>query len=193
MQMVASARRFGPGAMTVVLILVAALASGILYASQNWSEVSRQLEATKVTNGATLDRQSATTRKSEKPKSNENVGGISSVRNREQSETKVDNFKKLQPLEKPSTSRDGSTSTPANSEVPLHQPQKRNRPSAPSIRLPKPEVADNMRLTSYDTGVRKYGSSPAPPRFFRSADGTLTVQFPDGSTRIVKPGERSGQ
>lgn len=191
MQMVASARRFGPGAMTVVLILVGALASGILYASQNWSEVSSQLETTKVTNGATLERQGAATRKSEKPKTNENVGGISSV-TREHSETKVENSKKLQPLEKPST-RDASRGTPANSKAPLLQPQKRNRPSAPSIRFPKPEIADNMRMTSHDTGVRKYGSSHAPPRFFRSADGTLTIQFPDGSTRIVKPGERSGQ
>ncbi len=189
MQMVASARRFGPGAMTAVLILIAALASGIIYASQNWTDVSQQLDSTKVTNAATLERQSVATRKTEKPKNNENLGGISAARNRELGEARIENSRKPQ-SDKSSASRDRSpVVTPTQSKA----PQKRNRPSAPSIRFPKPEVADNMRLTSYDSGMRKYGSSQAPPRFFRSVDGTLTVQFPDGSTRIVKPGERSGQ
>jgi hypothetical protein len=61
-----------------------------------------------------------------------------------------------------------------------------------SIRLPRPEVAETYRLTSFDAGVRSYGPSSAAPRFYRAADGTQIVRFPDGSSRVIKPGGKTG-
>ncbi|HKO97657.1 MAG TPA: serine/threonine-protein kinase [Pyrinomonadaceae bacterium] len=192
MQMVASARRFGPGAMTAVLLLIAALATGLVYASQHWSTVSKQLQAPTVTNEVTLQRPGTSTRKVEKPRTNEGATGNQPVRT---SETRTESTKKPQSTERPSdrSNRASSLETAATPKPTTIQQQKRSRPNAPSIRLPKPEVAEHSRLISYDSGAQKFGSQNAPPRFFRSADGTLTVQFSDGSVRTIRPGERSGR
>jgi serine/threonine protein kinase len=75
MEMVASGRRFGPGAVTAVLIIVAALAAGLWYASQHWSNESGQVP-TSSTNTAPLDRQSVASRKVEKSRASDSVAVV---------------------------------------------------------------------------------------------------------------------
>lgn len=91
------------------------------------------------------------------------------------------------------------------------------RVGAPNIRFPNPEFRDNAPAPSPDSRIRSFGSSNsapkgpsnasptassnssprgssnAPPRFFRAADGTQIVKFSDGSTQVVRPGERSAR
>lgn len=197
MPMVVSARRFGPGAMTVVLILIAALASGVLYASQNWSSLSREVKVPATANASTstLDRQNATTRKPEKSRNAENVTTVP-TRFREQSETqRVERSHKADKVEKRTKSslvvEDAIENKGSRRQV---EPQlNRRKPDVPNIRLPNPEVAETHRFTSYDSGLRTSGTSTPAPRFYRAADGTQTVQFADGSTRVIRPGQRSDQ
>jgi serine/threonine protein kinase len=64
---------------------------------------------------------------------------------------------------------------------------------APSIRLPNPEFRNSVPESSPDVPVRNFGSSSSAPKFFRAADGTQIVKFSDGTTRYVRPGERSAK
>ena len=79
------------------------------------------------------------------------------------------------------------------------QPKPPRVVGAPALRLPDPELGNNLAAPTSDSSTRAFGSarpaisSSAPPQFFRAADGTLTVKFSDGSTRIVKPGERTAR
>ena len=74
------------------------------------------------------------------------------------------------------------------------QPAKpRHSVDAPALRLPNPELGNNSSAPSNESGTRAFGSAASAPKFFRSADGTLTVKFSDGSTRVVKPGERTAR
>jgi len=70
------------------------------------------------------------------------------------------------------------------------------RIGAPSIRLPNPELRDNTPAPSPNSRTRTFGSSSgiptsAPPKFYRAADGTQIVKFPDGSTQYIRPGQRT--
>jgi hypothetical protein len=66
------------------------------------------------------------------------------------------------------------------------------RVEVPSVRLPNADFRDSFSEPSADFRIRSYGAtSVASPRFFRAADGSLIVKFSDGSTRVVRPGERS--
>jgi len=64
---------------------------------------------------------------------------------------------------------------------------------APALRLPNPELGNNLSAPANESRTRAFGSSTSAPQFFRAADGTLTVKFSDGSTRVVKPGERTAR
>jgi serine/threonine protein kinase/uncharacterized protein (UPF0333 family) len=78
------------------------------------------------------------------------------------------------------------------------------RVGAPSIRFPSLEFHDNGPAPSTrlpDSRMRAEGSTSAAPkvvpavgspRFFRAADGTQIVKFPDGSTQFIRPGQRTG-
>jgi hypothetical protein len=72
-------------------------------------------------------------------------------------------------------------------------PVKSRAVGAPTLRLPNPELGNNLSAPASESGTRAFGSSTAAPQFFRAADGTLTVKFSDGSTRVVKPGERTSR
>jgi serine/threonine protein kinase len=78
--------------------------------------------------------------------------------------------------------------------LPNHQFGKNQRGfDAPSVRLPSPELRDNFATPANDLGSPAYGSSAAAPKFFRAADGTEIVKFSDGTTRVVRPGQRSAE
>jgi hypothetical protein len=108
-------------------------------------------------------------------------------------------------------------------ESPRTAPRKEpRRVDAPSIRFPKVDFRESPRdkPTPPATESRQHseGSSsvagkpasniagrtassvagkPAPsvgrPKFYRRKDGTLIVEFPDGSTQYVRPGQQSAQ
>jgi len=72
------------------------------------------------------------------------------------------------------------------------------RVNPPSIRLPDPELPNNVPARSTES-PRAYRMSSvatpiAGPKFYRSADGTQYVKFSDGSTRVIRPAQntRSG-
>ncbi|MEK6279195.1 MAG: protein kinase [Acidobacteriota bacterium] len=209
MAMVASARRFGPGAMTAVLITVATLALGLWYGSQQWFKSSNRLQMPAAANSTVSDRQNAAIRKTEKSRTVESIA-VLPVKTRDQGEpNKAEKPIKEEPLRKDENVEKKSAITtysppdaaPSNFRPSVRPRENRPRPNAPSIRLPKPEVADAYRLTSVNSGIRNYGSSNArnygssntTPRFYRAANGTQIVKFPDGSSRVIRPGERSGR
>ena len=126
-----------------------------------------------------------TSRKVDKPRAADSVAVVP-LKPREQSELKKGNETEKRPVVNPQ----GSAS-PRNLRRLLTPRDNRRRPTAPSIRLPRPEVAETYRLTSFNFGDRAHGSYGAP-RFYQASDGTRIVKFPDGSSRVVKPGQRSG-
>lgn len=74
------------------------------------------------------------------------------------------------------------------------------RVGAPSIRFPSLEFRDNSPAPSPQSRMHSEASTSAAskvvpgvgaPRFFRAADGTQIVKFPDGSTQFIRPGQRS--
>jgi hypothetical protein len=201
--------------MTAVLIIVAALAAGLWYASQQWSKAPGKLP-TPSTGAAPPERQTVASRKVEK-RTSDNVA-VPPLKPRE-SESKKANETERKPVANPQ-----SSASPRSLRRSISPRENRRRLNAPSIRLPRPEVAETYRMTSFNGGYRNPGrSNPAPgtrlsrpevaeayrltsynvgyrnagrynaaPRFYRSLDGTRIVKFPDGSSRIVRPGQRSG-
>ncbi len=216
MPMVASATRFGPGAMTAVFIIVAALVAGLWYASQHWSKAPSQVPGSST--AAPLERQTVASRKVEKSRTQDNAA-VAPLKPREQSESKKANETEKKPVANPQ-----SSPSPRNLRRSITPRENRRRLNAPSIRLPRPEVAETYRMTSFNGGYRNPGrSNPVPstrlsrpevaetyrltsfnvgyrnpgrynpaPRFYRASDGTRIVKFPDGSSRVIRPGQRSG-
>lgn len=187
MALVASARRFGPAGATAVLVVVVALAGGILYGSQRWFPAAAEVSTATRVNAAAALSQTGSLRKAERPRLNDN------------STTRiVDN--------RPGTATDVNNSARTSADTPARQPdsvavQKRNviavanfpaekksvavrsqavavrereasinslrrnsrRVGAPSIRLPNPEFRNNAPAPSPDPRVRSFGSYNSYP------------------------------
>ncbi|HYJ87826.1 MAG TPA: protein kinase, partial [Pyrinomonadaceae bacterium] len=184
MPMVASATRFGPGAMTAVFIIVAALAAGLWHVSQHWSKAPSQTPG--LSTAAPIERQTVASRKVEKSRTADNAA-VTPLKPREQSESKKANETEKKPVSNPRASP-----SPRNLRRSIAPRENRRRPNAPSIRLPRPEVAETYRLTSFNVGYRNAGRYNPAPRFYRASDGTRIVKFPDGSSRVIRPGQKSG-
>jgi cytoskeletal protein RodZ len=182
MPMVASATRFGPGAMTAVFIIVAALAAGVWYGSQQWSEAPAK-SPTSSTAAAPLERQTVASRKVEKRTSDSVAVPLLKPR---ESESKKANETERKPVVNPE-----SSASPRNLRRSITPRENRRRPNAPSIRLPRPEVAETYRMTSFNAEGPSQTPFSAAPRFYRAADGTQIVKFSDGSSRVIKPGQKS--
>lgn len=193
MALVGSAKRFGPAVFTAILVIVLTLAAGILYGSQRWFQSPAEIADVTSANIAAAQRQSAVARKTERPR---DLSSTSVVPARAITESDNNGEKANRENEAPSadSASDSKGGSGLESEATQKEPRKvRNKVDAPSIRLPNPDVTeDTAALSPDDPGIRAYGSNP-PPQFFRAADGTLIVRFSDGSTRIVRPGERSAQ
>ncbi|MFN2493009.1 MAG: serine/threonine-protein kinase [Pyrinomonadaceae bacterium] len=201
MEMVVSARRFGPGGATAVLLVLVMLAAGILYGSQRWYGKNRGVEA--ASNNLTVQRQSLATRKTERSRSSENPSFAARTRSGVDS-NKVDHSseKRNDAAAPKSTGGSYGLTEPAAPAV-----RKSRRLDAPSVRFPDPEFRESLPGRTSEAPARSYGplrlahstagnessneSSGEAPRFFRSADGTQIVKFSDGSVRVVRPGERS--
>ncbi|MGH9930779.1 MAG: bifunctional serine/threonine-protein kinase/ABC transporter substrate-binding protein, partial [Pyrinomonadaceae bacterium] len=205
--LVGSAKRFGPAGATTVVALVVTLAAGILYGSQRWfPSADKPAPATSANDTAAGLRQSAGGRKSERAQTPDNAGAYPA----KPGNTAVDDNKnrlteKSSDVAAPTAHAEKRPAAVVKSpNVSSRGQDVRRGPSrnslqrvgAPSIRLPRPEFRDNTPTPSPESRVRSYSSSSAvpaiiaPPKFYRAADGTQIVKFPDGSTRFVHPSRR---
>lgn len=176
--MVASARRFGPGGLTAVVLLVCALAAGVLYASANWfSPAAAVTTDTKNNSAAGLP----VTRRAVRPHAQPSANP---AKTRNQTEANVAH----KTVETKATGAESKTSPTRAVEETRKPPRVRGKIGAPSIRLPAPHF--EAPTAALGTEARSYGSAPAP-QFFRAADGTHIVKFSDGTRRVIRPGERS--
>jgi len=204
MAMVESARRFGPGAITAVFLIILTLSAGVLYGSKHWLDGTPKSASFPVENSMGAKRQPAAAAKPEAQRTTDNTSvTVSKTR----TTNNVDTAERLS-VRKPVVAE--STSAEVVPRVLRSKPtgRGRNRIGAPNIRLPNPEFRNNSaeptpesrfrtytssgaaRGPSVDPTIRRYNPSGPSPRFFRAPDGTQIVKFAGGLTRVVRPGER---
>lgn len=190
MPLVVSARRFGPGMVTACLVVVGVLAAGVFYASPGWFNSNGNMLVTSA-NTAGIEALPALVRRSERPRvaNNNVVPAAAKTRNQNDGNLTERRSEKRVP---PSGRSETSVRRQPESKI-MESPKPRRAINAPAIRLPNPEIADNGATPGSDAGVRSYGSASSGPKFSRTADGTLIVKFSDGTTRVIRPGERSAQ
>ena len=173
--MVASARRFGPGGLTIVFLIAAAIAAGVVYAAPGWFDSVENLPAQAAA--------SAGLPASRKPgRLNAQPAAVPKTRN--QSEPALEN-KAAAKETKPDV-----PTAPKRASEETSPPRVRRKVGAPSIRLPEPSFGEPT--ASLRPQERSTNSSPAP-QFFRAADGSHIVKFSDGTVRVIPRGARSGQ
>lgn len=177
MAIVESARRLGPGAVTAMLVAVVVFAVAVFYSSPQWLAAAEP--ATKAAPDR-MERESNTLRKPERARTITN-SLILPAKAKAPAETE----KATEP-KKPARAASRETQ-PQPTRKPT--PSKR-RLSVPSIRMPEPEIADSAAAL---TRNRVDSSAAGGPRFLRESDGTYIVKFADGTTRVVKPGQRSAE
>jgi hypothetical protein len=237
MALVASARRFGPAGVTIVLAAIFAIAGGLLYGSQRWFPATeaatetlsiapnaaalhasgslRKQDRTRVAdNAATANTRTVNVTDAPVERSPEvmNTSGVNGV-----VKSQPEKRSPVEPTKSQAEKKTGVVAKPmpgAGPDSPRSAPRKEpHRVGAPSIRFPKVEFRDSPRdngpAPSPESRLRSEISSsvagkpasivtgkPAPsgggPKFFRAADGTQIVKFPDGSTQFIRPGQRSG-
>ncbi|HZE64306.1 MAG TPA: serine/threonine-protein kinase [Pyrinomonadaceae bacterium] len=200
--MVESRRRFGPGPVAALLLIVSAVAFAIFYDSQSPNAPNSNAAAANVGDG-----QQPAPRKAERPAVNNSVvtNAKREANDREHAGRLV-NEKKREANNSPRASeRAGEKKTEGvivNARPAATKPQQSSNPrpskprlavGAPALRLPNPDLENNSSAPASESRTRSFGSSASAPQFFRAADGTLTVKFSDGSTRVVKPGNRTAR
>jgi serine/threonine protein kinase len=229
MALVASARRFGPAGVTIVLAAIFAIAGGILYGSQRWfPSTEAATESLSVAPNAAALRVPGSARKQDRTHAadnavtantktvnvtvapmdsvpeNMNTSGVNGVTKSQSEKRSV-----VEATKSPAEKKTGMVTKPISGtgpDAPRSAPRKEpHRVGAPSIRFPQVEFRDNgddnPTPPSSDSSARSDASSsnapkPKPnsnggPKFFRAADGTQIVKFPDGSTQFIRPGQRS--
>ncbi len=217
--MVESQRRFGPGAIATLLVIVAAVAIGMFYNSQERASTtsktnagvaqaadthapttaSQKADRAAVNNRAVSnakreasDREHLSDRANEKKKAaydRERAAKLVSEKEKEAMDRERANEKKREAVAKNSRPAVTKLQKAQNTQ----QAKRRRLVGAPALRLPNPELGSNLSAPASESSTRAFGSATSAPKFFRAADGTLTIRFSDGSTRVVKPGERSAR
>ncbi|HVQ39005.1 MAG TPA: serine/threonine-protein kinase [Pyrinomonadaceae bacterium] len=209
MAMVESARRFGPGSMTVVLLIVLTLSAGVLYGSKHWWEATAAKLAPAASESRIgAKRPPAVPARAEAQQLAPDSLGVSVAKTR--TTNTADTAERLSG-KKPAAGEPATTAQAPRLGRTRGPLKGRNRIGAPSIRLPNPEFRNNTAEPSPESRFRTYSSSgsvqrlPAEPRsrryrpsgptpkFFRAPDGSQIVKFSDGLTRIVRPGERTAR
>ena len=161
--LVASARRFGPGGLTAVLLFFGAIAAGVAYAAPNW-----------ISFWETVPPQTSVSASvpAGKPPVRLNVQPTAVPKTRNLTEPAVEN--------RAAGTRETKTESqrsPMPSVQGTPQPARvRRKVGAPSIRLPEPNFAE--------PNATAWPHMPTP-QFFRSAHGTHIVRFSDGTTRVI--------
>ncbi|HBB89023.1 MAG TPA: hypothetical protein DC047_15570 [Blastocatellia bacterium] len=215
--MVESQRRFGPVAIAALLLIAGVVAFAIFYNSQERSSTngdsseavarmpdtreptptSAKADRTGVNNRAlsnsrreVSDREQAHQRANEKKKDasdRERAAELVNENKREAKDRERANEKKKE------TAPMNSRSAVLKWQKAANAKQARRSLDAPTLRLPNPELENNLSAPSGESRAGAFGAATSAPKFFRAADGTLTVKFSDGSTRVVKPGERTAR
>ncbi|MDQ1639137.1 MAG: eukaryotic-like serine/threonine-protein kinase [Pyrinomonadaceae bacterium] len=217
--MVESRRRFGPMAIAALLLIAGVVAFAIFYNSQERSSTngdssqavarvpdtrepppaSAKADRTAVNNRAVSntkreasDREQANERANEKKKDasdRERAAQLVNENKKEAKDRERANEKKKEAVPMNSRAAVIKWQKAANTQ----QARPRRSLDAPALRLPNPEFGNNIPAPSNESATRGFGTATSAPKFFRAADGTLTVKFSDGSTRVVKPGERTAR
>jgi len=201
--MVESRRRFGPGAIAALLLIASAVAFAMFYDSQERPPTTSSTNAP-VAKGRDTNEPTPAPRKAERAAVMNSVVTNSNreASDRERAASELVNEKKREAndRERANDKKREAVATNARpaatkSQKALNtQQSKPRRPvGAPALRLPSPELGNNLSAPASESRTRAFGSSTSAPQFFRAADGTLTVKFSDGSTRVVKPGERTAR
>ncbi len=191
MAMVESARRFGPGAMTMVLVLLVALAGGVLYGSPGWFKSDSKDSVANPLRNVSAERSTVTSRKPDRPQASEKIRAVKSE-DELVGQTKAP---KMSDKSEAVIAKRETASAISRSQFPT--PSSQSRPSSvrprvspPSIRLPNPELRDNAPARSTESPrayrMSSYNLSIASPKFYRAADGSAIVKFSDGTTRVVR-------
>ncbi|MDQ2975890.1 MAG: protein kinase [Acidobacteriota bacterium] len=221
--MVVSNKSFGPAGVTAVLVAVITVAGGIFYGSRGRLEAPVEAVNATPVNTVATQRQPAAGRKPERPRVSESAAiPLSKPRATENPVTPVAKTRSPGPvtpaershekknvvavvkpaaivkhltLAKPAAIVKAHAISVHAKESPVAEARhNQRRVEAPSVRLPNADFRDRFSEPSADFRIRSYGAaSVASPKFFRAADGSLIVKFSDGSTRVVRPGERSAQ
>ncbi len=192
--MVESARRFGPAGMTTVLVVLAVLAGGVLYAAQGWFRPASEATAASPSTTTVGQREPLATspRKPDRVRATENAPATVSVVPTKTRTAKDDSKTERAVANKEFAPETSQTSAGrARQPLDLKSTNRGRRVNPPSIRLPDPEFRNNPPARSTES-PRAYRVSSlahpiAGPKFYRSANGTQYVKFPDGSTRVIRP------
>jgi serine/threonine protein kinase len=217
--MVESQRRFGPAAIAALLLIVGGVAFAIFYNSQERTSTTSNTNAAVVKVADTHEPAPASPKADRAAVGNRAVSNAKrEASGREQANERANEKKKEAydreraaelAIEKKREAKDRERASEKKKEgVPMNsraavikwqkaantqQARPRRSLDAPALRLPNPELGNNLSAPSSESGTRAFGSATSAPKFFRAADGTLTVKFSDGSTRVVKPGERTAR
>lgn len=211
--MVESQRRFGPAAIAAVLLIVGAVAFAIFYNSQERNSTtansnaadppestpaSQKVDRAAVNNRAVSntkreanDREQVTERANEKKKEASDRERVAQLVNEKESEAK--DRERVEKKKETVTMNSRSAVIKWQKAANAQQARPRRSLDAPALRLPNTELGNNSSAPTSESGTRAFGSATSAPKFFRAADGTLTVKFSDGSTRVVKPGEQTAR
>ncbi len=168
MTMVESSRRFGPGAITVVLIalVVISLATGYGVQVHQWPKSATKAPVKTTTKS---DPPEFKWRKTERPRPPDpEVSTTPRNRNTMESSDKGSDRKAVNTYASSSSASEQRVETPIIEKV-----KGRRQVEAPNIRLPIPEVKD---YGAAPASFRSSGSSTLP-EFYRAADGTQIVKF----------------
>lgn len=203
-------RVLGLGKSAAVIVTSAVLLGGVLFGSHRWLQAPVEPKTESGANTVAVEPQPMLERNSVKsratarptaPFTKATSPTVNKVPERKSELKQVVLVAKSQPAPERREQRSvpESKRNPRRVDAPIinirisQSSQARNRIDAPSVRLPSPEVRDNVATPSLDSGIRAYGSSSMAPKFYRAADGTQTVKFSDGTTRVVRPGQRSAE
>jgi hypothetical protein len=211
MTMVVSNKRFGPAGVTVVLAILLTVAGGIFYGWRGRFEAPVEAVTATPVNTVATKREPAVGRKPERPRVTENSAiSLPKQRATENSATPLSKTRSpglVAPAERSREQKDVVAVVKPAAIVKAHPVSVRAKESpvaevrhnqrrveAPSVRLPNADFRDSFSSPSGEFRIRSYGAASVPsPKFFRAADGSLIVKFSDGSSRVIRPGERSAQ
>ncbi|MEP6742492.1 MAG: serine/threonine-protein kinase [bacterium] len=194
--MVESRRRFRPGVVAALLLIILfAVGFAIFYGSPDGTTTANKNTVANIGDSkqpipaprkaASVNNTAATNTKSE-------------ANDRERARERANEKKNEAVIVNPRPTLAKTESTKSAVTKPQHSANSKSSKTgravgAPALRLPNPELENNLSAPASESRTPAIGSSTSAPKFFRAADGTLTVKFSDGSTRVVKPGERTAR
>lgn len=213
--MVESRRRLGSAAIAALLLIVFAVAFAVFYNSQqslptnpnsiasvaNAGDSKQPAPAPRKADHAAVNNSALTNTKKD-AHDREHASELASEKKREAIDRELANEKIRQATASERANEKKKEAVSVNHRVavakplkPLNTQQSRLRRAigAPALRLPNPDLGNDLSAPASESRTRAFGSATSAPQFFRAPDGTLTVKFSDGSTRVVKPGERTAR